>query len=227
MFRTKICGITRVEDARAAAEAGADCIGLNFYPGSARHVGREQAREIREAVRGRMLVAGVFVDAPATTIAEIARGLELELVQLSGNESPQDVAILAAALGDIPIMQAVRAGGAGLTTVRAHLDECRRLVCLPRLVLWDAFDTKQFGGTGRVADWSAAAAYVAAQGLPPLVLAGGLKSENVADAILAVRPRGVDTASGVECSPGVKDAAKMRSFVEAARAAFDKAGRAD
>ena len=160
-------------------------------------------------------------------MADAARELGLDLVQLSGNESPQDVAHLAAELGHVPIMQAVCATGSSLTQIRAHLDECRRLVCLPRLVLWDAIDATQFGGTGRVADWSAAAAYVAAPGLPPLVLAGGLRPENVADAICVVRPQAVDTASGVESSPGVKDAARMRSFVEAARAAFDKVGLAD
>ena len=90
-------------------------------------------------------------------IVEAAHQLTLDLVQLSGNESPQDVAELTADLDGVPVMLAVRTSAAGLTGVRAQLDECRRLVCLPRLVLWDAYDPRHFGGTGRVADWGAAA----------------------------------------------------------------------
>ncbi len=112
MFRTKICGITSVADAQAAVAAGADAIGLNFYQGSPRFVERAKAREIRAAVQGMLLVAGVFVDAPRAGIVEAARELELDLVQLSGNESPPDVAELTAELDGIPIMLAVRARAA-------------------------------------------------------------------------------------------------------------------
>ncbi len=100
-------------------------------------------------------------------------------------------------------------------------------MCLPRLVLWDAYDPRHFGGTGRVADWGAAAEYARSAGLPGLILAGGLKPENVATAIEAVRPQGADTASGVESAPGVKDPARVRSFVTAAHTAFDKYTFAD
>jgi phosphoribosylanthranilate isomerase len=227
MFRIKICGNSRVDDAMAVIDAGADCIGLNFYKGSPRRVGLEQASEIRQAVGNHLLVAGVFVNARTDRIVETAHKLALDIIQLSGHETPDDVAALAIELSGTPVMQALRAKGTGLTEVRAHLDECRRLVCLPRLVLWDAYDPKEFGGTGRVANWDSAAEYVRAAGLPPLILAGGLRAENVAEAIAAVQPLGVDTASGVESAPGVKNSEKLRSFVAAARAAFDKTGTPD
>ncbi len=222
MFRTKICGITTVADAVAAVEAGADCIGLNFYPPSPRYVELAQAETIREAVRGQVLVAGVFVNATAETIAEVAERLSLDVVQLSGQESVADVAEISKCLPGTPILLAVRASRAELAGVRDQLRECRERGCLPRMVLWDAPDAKQFGGTGRTADWDAAARYAMDGSLPQLVLAGGLRPDNVADAIQAVRPQGVDTASGVESRPGVKDSELMRSFVAAARRAFDK-----
>jgi len=221
MFRTKICGITTVADAVAAVEAGADCIGLNFYRASPRSVERTQAQSIRAAVRGQLLVAGVFVNAGAPLIEQIARELSLDIVQLSGNENVADLAEVSRRLPDTPIMQALRASNHELSVVRDQLTECARHGCLPRMILWDAHDPQQFGGTGRVADWAAAAAMAADRTLPRLVLAGGLRPENVAAAIRAVQPVGVDTASGVESSPGVKDAALMRSFVAAARDAFD------
>lgn len=216
MFRTKICGVTTVEDALAAATAGADCIGLNFYRGSPRYVDPAQAARIVEAVRGRAQVAGVFVAADASTILQLAGDLRLDLVQLSGDDEATWIRQLAARLPGIPILAAVRVGAGGLDPVRAHLQACR-----PNFVLWDAVDAGQYGGTGRVANWAMAAQVVASGDFPPLVLAGGLKAENVAEAIRAVRPAAVDTASGVELSPGRKDPDKVARFVAAARKAFD------
>ena len=109
---------------------------------------------------------------------------------------------------------------AGLAPVVAYLDACRQLGCLPQAVLLDAYRPGHYGGTGEAADWSLAARYGTEHPTPPLVLAGGLTSENVAEAIRRVRPAAVDTASGVESHPGLKDAARVRAFVEAARAAF-------
>jgi phosphoribosylanthranilate isomerase len=109
----------------------------------------------------------------------------------------------------------------GIEGHRAYLATCRQLGCVPQRVLWDAFDAAAFGGTGRRADWDLAAQWAASGELPPLVLAGGLKPDSVAQAIAAVRPAAVDTASGVESSPGRKDAEAVRRFVAAARQAFD------
>lgn len=227
MFRVKICGITTVEDAEATVAAGADCIGLNFYRASPRFVDVTQAQEILNVIRGRVLSAGVFVDALPETIAEITSELDLGLVQISGNDSPAMLGRLGALLGGVPIMQAVRLGPDGIAAVESHLDACRRLDCLPRLILWDAYDAAQFGGTGRTADWMLAAQCVAGGALPPLVLAGGLRPENVAEAIGTVHPQGVDTATGVESRPGVKDPDKVKAFVTSARAAFDNEPVAD
>jgi len=222
MFRIKICGITNIEDAMTAADAGADAIGLNFYRASPRFIDTPSARAIIDAVRGRVRAVGVFVDAKPEEIRSIATDLALDLVQLSGNDSPEWLATrLKPILGGVPVMQALRVGSQGVAAVRAHIDECRQRRCLPQLVLWDAYDATQFGGTGRTADWDTAAACVASGDFPPLVLAGGLRPANVADAIQTVRPAAVDTASGVESSPGRKDAALIESFVRAAKAAFD------
>ncbi len=222
MFRTKICGVTTVEDAMAVADAGADCIGLNFYGASPRCVDPAQAARIADAVRGRIRLAGVFVAAEAATIAELTWDLGLDLVQLSGDDDADWIRQLANRLHGKPILAAVRVGAEGLDPVRAHIAACR-----PNFVLWDAFDAGQYGGTGRVADWATAAAVVAGGRFPPLVLAGGLKPENVAEAIRAVRPAAVDTASGVELSPGRKDPDKVARFVAAARQAFDNPTLAD
>jgi phosphoribosylanthranilate isomerase len=227
MFRVKICGITTVADAEATVAAGADCIGLNFYRASTRFVDVTQAQTILNVSRGRVLSAGVFVDALPETIAEITSRLDLDLVQLSGNDSPAMLGRLSALLGDVPIMQAVRLGPNGIAAVESHFEECRRLNCLPRLILWDAYDAARFGGTGRTADWASAAQCVAGGAFPPLVLAGGLRLENVAEAIGTVHPHGVDTASGVESRPGVKDPISVKAFVAAARAAFDNEPAAD
>ena len=227
MFRIKICGITRPRDAEVAVEAGADAIGLNFYRSSPRFVEVEAARRILDVVRGRVLAVGVFVDAPPESIVEVVRGLDLDLVQLSGNDSVQQLRMVKGMLNGVPLMQALRTGSAGLAGLQSHLEACRKLDCLPQLVLWDTQDPVQFGGTGRLADWTLAATCAARDEFPPLILAGGLNPQNVAAGIRAVRPRGVDTASGVEESPGVKDAEKMRSFITAARDAFDNPAVAD
>jgi phosphoribosylanthranilate isomerase len=221
MFRIKICGITNVADALAAADAGADAIGLNFYTQSSRCVDPSHAAAIRDALPRGVLAVGVFVNHSADVICATCEQLRLDLVQLSGDESPELLAELAAR-GAPPVMPAVRPDARGLGPVRLYLGRCRRLSCVPRLVLFDSFDATQFGGTGRVADWSLAAECRASGDFPPLVLAGGLRPENVAEAIRTVGPHAVDTASGVETSPGRKDAVKVRLFVAAARAAFDK-----
>jgi phosphoribosylanthranilate isomerase len=220
MFRIKICGITRVEDALAAAAAGADAIGLNFYPQSARCVGDEQARRIAAAVPAGVARVGVFVNAAAEEIQRTFDRTPLDFVQLHGDEPPE----LLCQLGDRPIIRVFRMGSGGLAAALAYLDRCRQLGVVPRMVLADAAAGRAYGGTGELADWSALSAYPSAAWHPPLILAGGLTPENVAAAIRAVRPAGVDTASGVEITPGVKDTELMKRFVETARSALARLG---
>lgn len=216
MFRIKICGISSVDDAESVTRAGADAVGLNFYANSPRYVTLEQARPIVDVLPDRIVKVGLFVNAAADQVAGTFDRLGLDLIQLHGDEPPE----LLAALGDRPVMRAFRPGPGGLQPVAEYLRRCRRLGCLPRLVLLDAHVKGAYGGTGTVADWAALRQYPIEQNSPPLVLAGGLTPENVAEAIRTVRPRAVDTAGGVESSPGRKDPAAVEAFVRAACMAF-------
>jgi phosphoribosylanthranilate isomerase len=216
MFSIKICGITTVEDALAVARTGADAIGLNFYPGSARCVTLRQARAILQVVPPGVVKVGVFVDVEAAAVCRAFDELGLDLLQLHGNEPPARLA----ELGGRPVMKAFRLGPAGLEPVAEYLRQCRSLGCLPELVLLDAQVPGAYGGTGQVTDWAAARRYPAQIGGPPMVLAGGLRADNVAAAIRAAAAAAVDTASGVEASPGRKDLAAVAAFVRAARQAL-------
>jgi phosphoribosylanthranilate isomerase len=225
MFRIKICGITNLDDAQHALSAGADALGLNFYAKSPRYIEISTARAIaqkRNTQAPSAKLVGVFVNASAAEICDLRGQAQLDLIQLSGDEPPSLLAELAQ-LGVPPstIVRALRVPPGGEAAARRYLDECRRLECLPGMILWDAYDATQFGGTGRVADWDLAAQWVEDGTTPPLALAGGLKPDNVRKAIRAVRPAAVDTASGVESAPGRKDADAVRRFVAEARAAFD------
>jgi phosphoribosylanthranilate isomerase len=214
-FRVKICGLTRPEDARAADEAGADAIGLNFYSGSPRCVSLEQARLIAQELPERVTRVGVFVNATAAEIERAAREVPLDFVQLHGDEPPELLAELS-----LPVLRAFRLREGDWRPIRAYLARCRELGRLPAGVLVDAFAPGAYGGTGKTVDWAAmSAGREALEGIP-MILAGGLTPENIAAAIAAARPDGVDTASGIESSPGVKDAAKLWRFVAAASAAW-------
>ena len=222
MFRVKICGITNGDDARMVAAAGADAVGLNFFPASPRFIDVATARTIIENLPPEMTKVGLFVNATAKHIHEIVSQLPLDMIQLHGDEPPEFLAELS-----LPVMKAFRIGEAGLLPVVEWLDRCRELGRLPIACLLDAFKPGQFGGTGKTLDWRALAAektalrlHIESQKLPvvPLVLSGGLNSSNVAEAILMFQPNAVDTASGVENSPGKKDATLVQAFVSAARA---------
>lgn len=205
----KICGIRNPEDALVAAEAGADLIGLVLAP-SRRQIEPAVAKEIvsvlRASPRGQdVMVVGVFVDEAPERITTIAREAGLNWVQLSGHEAVESVATL-----DLPLVKALRFDGhpseGGWTEQPVPCD------VVPVLV--DAHVAGSFGGAGVVADWQAAA-HLARQ--RPVLLAGGLTAGNVAEAIVAVQPWGVDVSSGVETN-GVKDADKIRAFIQAAKA---------
>lgn len=224
MFRVKICGVTCPEDGLLAAEAGADAIGLNLYVRSRRHVTPKQASEIAATLPPGIVKVGVFVNAPLEAIRAAHAAVRFGLLQLHGDEPPEFLAALRASeLGAVPVMRALSCGGSltqgSLTNVAEYLARCRRLDCLPRLVLLDASVPGERGGTGMTCDWQTAARYHEIPGAPPLVLAGGLNADNVAAAIVAVRPAAVDVASGVEDAAGRKDAERCRRFVAAAKAA--------
>lgn len=216
MFQIKICGVTTVADALDAVAAGADAIGLNFAARSPRCITIEQARLIAASLPAQVVKVGVFVDTIKATVLEIAEAVGLNMIQLHGDEGPERVNELA----PHSVVRALRCGTAGIAPTVQFLSECRVAGRLPDAVLLDAAVGQQFGGTGAIADWQVARAYAQLRDVPPLILAGGLTSENVAAAIAAVGPAAVDTASGVESSPGRKDPAKLRAFVQAAREAF-------
>jgi phosphoribosylanthranilate isomerase len=206
----KICGITRPEDAVAAIRAGADWLGLNFWPTSKRYLTLAQASDVVHAARQErpeVGIVGVFVDQPLGEVTGVLSSLELDRAQLHGDEPPDFVR----RLGD-------RAIKALAMAEEAQLDELAEYDC--PVVLVDTPSPGR-GGSGIVGDWSVAQAAAA---LRKVILAGGLTPDNVADAIAAVQPWGVDVASGVESAPGVKDAELIASFVARARAAAARLG---
>jgi phosphoribosylanthranilate isomerase len=220
IFRIKICGVTRLSDARFAILRDADAIGLNFYPKSKRRISLAQAARIVRECGGLAHMVGVFVDADPSEILQIAERLPLSAVQLHGHEPPE----VLAQLRGLRVIRAMRATAAQWDEVMRYLDRCEQLDAMPWAVLLDAAVPKELGGTGQPADWDLAGAFAETPGLPPLVLAGGLNPKNVAKAIQIVRPAGVDVASGVEYKPGRKCAFKMQHFLEAAIDAFKQIG---
>jgi phosphoribosylanthranilate isomerase len=218
MFRIKICGLTSPADAVNACEAGADALGLNFYPASRRYVDPQAARAIRAAVpQGNVQLVGVFVNAPLQEVIETHDQLGLDAIQLHGDESPE----MLLALGSRTVIRAFRCQPEDYLRIEQYLAACARHNRLPDAVLIDAYAADQYGGTGQTADWSAIAAARSEWFGLPLILAGGLKPENVAAAIQTTKPDAVDTASGVESSPGIKNPQRVRQFIAQARAAWE------
>jgi len=202
MTKIKICGIKTISDALAAMDAGADLIGFNFYPKSPRYIEVGRCRDIMSVMRkyGHMTYVGVFVNASVATICSTMETLGLSLAQLHGDETPEMVAVL-----NGKAFKAFRG-------VPPSLDGFVREEAPALLV--DASVKGAYGGTGVIADWDRAAELARQY---PLLLAGGLTPENVSEAVSQVQPWGVDVASGVESTPGEKDAGKMKAFVQAAR----------
>jgi phosphoribosylanthranilate isomerase len=208
-FTIKICGVTRPEDAAFAAEQGVGAIGLNFWRGSKRFVEDAQAREILAVLPTTVLRIGVFVNAHPLVVTETLADLGLDMVQLHGDEK-------VGSWSEIPAKRIVRA-------IRVY-DEASMKEALawdPAFFIYDAH-TPSFGGAGVTAPWS----IIAAGARRPFLLAGGLSTENVREAIQTVRPDGVDVASGVETSPGIKDRRMMASFIQAANEAAREIGAA-
>jgi phosphoribosylanthranilate isomerase len=202
----KVCGITSPEDGVASAEAGADAIGMVFWPRSPRAVSVEQARAIGQALPPFVVRVGVFVDAGRDEMARVADAAGLDMLQLHGDEPPERCAGLPRRA-----LKAVRVGD-GFAPERALRYEGR----VAGLLL-DTREADAPGGTGRVFDWTLARDVRRRSRF--LLLAGGLGPENVRAAIEAVRPDGVDASSHLEASPGRKDHARVKAFVAAVRAA--------
>jgi phosphoribosylanthranilate isomerase len=215
-FLVKICGITSAVDAHAATDAGADALGFNFFNKSRRFIEPAAARQIVDELPDRMLKVGVFVNKSASEIASIVAEARLNAVQLHGDEP---ATILSQLPTHVRIVRAYRCTGEGLAPLERYLDECHSLGRMPDAVLIDSDAGAAYGGTGEQADWRLIREQQSALGGLPLILAGGLTSENVAGAIEAVRPAGVDVASGVEREPGIKDPQRIAEFISASRKA--------
>ena len=220
MFQIKICGITSASDATTAAAAGADAVGLNFYRQSPRHVTAEGAAAVVTQLDPTIAKVGVFVDAAPSQIIALWRGLSLDFVQLHGHESPQSLVELPEAMR---LIRVYRWGPSRAEQIAQDLEACHQQGRLPAAVLIDAYDPHALGGTGKQVNWSELAGARSWLLGRPLVLAGGLTPDNVADAIVTVQPAAVDTASGVEHSPRRKDGSGIERFVMAARAGWQSA----
>jgi len=196
----KICGITNLDDARAAVENGATALGFNFFPASPRFVTAEDAGRVIAALPATVCKVGVFVNVAPEKVAETARALALDVAQLHGDEPPAHFP------AGMRVWKAVR--------VDAEFNP-ETLAALPvEAVLLDSGATGLYGGSGQTFDWSRATGSKC-----KIVLAGGLDADNVAGAIEQARPWGVDACSRIESTPGKKDHAKMAAFLKAARRA--------
>lgn len=201
MIRVKICGIRRTEDALLAADLGASALGFVFWPASPRFLDPEDARPIVAALPPFVTTVGLFVDQDEAHVNAVARLLNLDVVQLHGQESPS-----AYAGGGYRIIKSVAVGDGR--------DCAKAVAAVPEraTVLLDAHDPIKRGGTGRTIDWSLAAAAAKTR---PVILSGGLNADNIREAVDTVRPYAVDVSSGVESSPGVKDVGRLRAFFAA------------
>lgn len=207
----KICGITNLENARAAVDAGADMLGFNFYAPSPRSIDAQRCAEIAEFIRTRwpdVTLVGVFVNHPVGEVAATLERCGLHLAQLSGDEPAEDLWALQGRA-----FKALRPRDAVALGALQHAYPPR--ASAPAWLV-DAYHPTQYGGTGQVADWSMLSGLCQQA---PVLLAGGLTAENVAAAIAQAQPWGVDVASGVESAPGIKDARKLALFVENAHKA--------
>ena len=198
--RSKICGITRIEDALIAAEAGADAIGLVFYAKSPRAVSIQQARDIVAALPAFVTTVGLFVNASREELNDVLAGVALDLLQFHGDETPAECESY-----QRPYIKALRVKpGDDIAQLAAPYAKARG-------ILLDTYVPGVPGGTGAAFDWS-----LVPSGLPqPVILAGGLSAANVQAAIEQVRPYAVDVSGGVEAGKGIKDAAKIRAFMQA------------
>jgi phosphoribosylanthranilate isomerase len=206
--RVKVCGITRSADARAAAEAGADAIGLVFYPPSPRYVSVERAVEVRDALPPFVQTVALFVNPDAAQVAQVIGRLKPAAMQFHGEETPQ----FCAQFG-VPWIKAVR-----VKSEAREVDLLEYVRPFSGAMAW-LLDShvEAYGGVGERFDWSLVPGVLRNGGDKPLILSGGLARENVGEAVRRVRPWGVDVSSGVESAKGIKDAAKIAAFIAEVR----------
>jgi len=205
--RIKICGITRAQDARSAAHAGADAIGLVFYPPSPRYVSTERAVEVRDALPPFVQTVALFVNPDAAQVAQVIGRVRPAMLQFHGEETPGFCAQFGTPfVKSYRVRSGVAAGGDALEYLRPF----------SRAAAW-LFDSHvpEYGGVGETFDWSLLPAPGRLE--RPVILSGGLSRENVAEAVRRVRPWGVDVSSGVESAKGIKDAAKIAAFIAEVR----------
>jgi phosphoribosylanthranilate isomerase len=206
MIRIKICGITNLADAKAATDAGANALGFNFYEKSLRRVVTADAAQIRSKLPKEVEAVGVFVNAKPADISSLRAFVRFDTAQLHGDETPEIVSRVASSL---PVIKAFRVDANFAAAVLNRYSDVFAF-------LLDAARAGQYGGTGQTTDWDFARRAATAH---RIILSGGLKVENVAEAIRVVRPYGVDVASGLETKPGKKDHAKLKEFIEEVRRA--------
>jgi phosphoribosylanthranilate isomerase len=200
--RVKICGITRVEDAVSAVNAGADAIGLVFYAPSPRCVSVEQAQKIVSVIPPFVSVVGLFVNAPKVEIEAILSKVRLDILQFHGDETSEQCAQI-----KMPYYKAIRVkADTNLVQYAVEFNGAKAL-------LLDAHSDVAFGGTGQTFDWNLIPKNIT----KPIILAGGLTAENVKNAIQQVKPYAVDVSGGVELTKGIKDVAKIAAFMQAVK----------
>lgn len=208
--RIKICGLTRETDIAEVVSAGADAIGLVFYPKSARYVTPESAAQLASCIPPFIQLVGLFVNPTVETVASVKKQVPLSLLQFHGEETPALCAEIARTVG----CDFIRAARVGQSTTAADLcqfeQQYRQASPYFKGLLLDTL-VDQYGGSGKVFDWSVIPKELAHQ----VVLSGGLNARNVIDAIQQIAPYAVDISSGVELSKGIKDANKIRQFVHA------------
>lgn len=225
-FRIKICGLTDPANVRPTVEAGAQALGLNFYPKSKRYIdSSEFGKKLIAELPSPTSLVGVFVNAPDVLIAIRCNTLGLNFAQLHGEETVDELVAIQNFYQELPhiavpgLIKAFRLRNDPETEIGPYLDECKKRNVPLAAMLIDAYSTTGHGGTGERADWAALGRWTDRRGIP-LILAGGITPENVAEAIATVRPDAIDTASGVETSPGIKDPAKVQALVQAAETAW-------
>lgn len=223
----KICGINDVASAVRVADLRPNAVGLNFYSGTPRAVSVDVARQIVEALPASVTPVGVFVNHTVEKIVRICRRCRLQTVQLHGDEPPQMLAELQKRLPKASLIRAVRLGREDAGLLNKYLEECTSADVSLCACLVDARVEGKYGGTGQRPPWESLFADVRPDGWPPLILAGGLTADNVAEAIRRVRPWGVDVAGGVESSPARKDLRQVARFISSAREAFRAVAASD
>lgn len=211
----KICGINDPATIGPIAALRPDAVGFNFYAGSRRSVTVERAAEAIRLLPVGIEPVGLFVNHTLDEIRATCAATGIRTVQLHGDETPE----FAAALAELRVIRVYRIGAEGLSRIGDDVRECRRLGLEPSACLVDAAVAGRYGGSGATAPWDVIAGEWNRDEWPPLVLAGGLTPENVGAAVARVRPWGVDVASGVESSAGVKDPSMVVRFIAAARGA--------